>query len=131
MKASGKMAYLPGSRNPDVVTMLCIWLPLAMAQDSGRGILFSIDWEKGYLSTRAARSVRFLDSFPLEKEERSKAICFTPFKVHSLQIKHPTPSFLVRSACYFYLCPGFIPSLKINRYSYSTQYLSYHKMLHL
>lgn len=72
MKASGKMAYLPGSRNPEVVTMLCIWLPLAMAQDSGRGMLSSLEGEEGYLRTRAARSVRFLDSFPLNKEERSK-----------------------------------------------------------
>ena len=66
------MAYLPGSRNPEVVTMLCIWLPLAMAQDSGRGILSSLEGEEGYLRTRAARSVRFLDSFPLNKEERSR-----------------------------------------------------------
>ena len=57
--------------------MLCIWLPLAMAQDSGRGMLSSLEEEEeeegeGHLRTRAARSVRFLDSFPLNKEESSK-----------------------------------------------------------
>ena len=66
MKARGKMAYLPGSRKPEVVTMLWIWLPLAMAHDSGRGMLDSVfEGEEGYLRTRAARSVRFLNLFPL------------------------------------------------------------------
>ena len=69
------MAYFPGSRKPDVVTMLCIWLPLATAQDSGRGILSSLEVgeDKGYLRTRAAKSVRFLDSLPLKKGEREAA----------------------------------------------------------
>ena len=67
LKASGKMAYLPGSRNPEVVTVLWIWLLLTMAQDSGRGMLPSREEEEeeGYLRTKAARSVRFRDLLPL------------------------------------------------------------------
>ena len=67
------MAYLPGSRNPDVVTVLWIWLPLTMEQESGMGMLPSKDDEDGYFRTKAAKSMRLRDLLPLCTKRRIEA----------------------------------------------------------